>query len=48
MNDNLVFEIRNLDFYYGSSIALRNISIQIQPQKVTALIGPQVVGSLRS
>lgn len=44
MNDNLVFEIRNLDFYYGSSIALRNISIQIQPQKVTALIGPSGCG----
>jgi phosphate transport system ATP-binding protein len=33
-----------MDFYYGASKALSKISLEIQPQKVTALIGPSGCG----
>jgi phosphate transport system ATP-binding protein len=39
-----VFDVRSLNFYYGSFLALNQISIQIQAQKVTALIGPSGCG----
>ena len=39
-----VFEVSELDFYYGSSLALSQISIQVLPNKVTALIGPSGCG----
>lgn len=40
----LVFTIRNLDFYYGSVIALHQISMDILPNLITALIGPSGCG----
>ena len=39
-----VFSVQKLDFYYGPSKALGNISLDIQPHKVTALIGPSGCG----
>ena len=39
-----VFSVQNLDFYYGTSKALSNISIEVEPRKVTALIGPSGCG----
>jgi len=36
--------IRNLDFFYGSSQALHNISMDIQQRVVTAFIGPSGCG----
>jgi len=39
-----IFSVQNLDFYYGPSKALSNISIEIEPRKVTALIGPSGCG----
>jgi phosphate transport system ATP-binding protein len=39
-----VFEIRSLNFYYGSKQALIDIQMDIQPQMVTALIGPSGCG----
>lgn len=39
-----VFSVNNLDFYYGSSKALSNISLEIMPHQVTALIGPSGCG----
>lgn len=39
-----VFEIRGLNFYYGPSLALKQISMDILPQQVTALIGPSGCG----
>jgi len=39
-----VFSVQNLDFYYGQSKALSNISLDIMPQQVTALIGPSGCG----
>jgi len=39
-----VFSVQNLDFYYSANKALSNISIEIEPRKVTALIGPSGCG----
>ncbi len=36
--------VENLNFYYGSAHALKNISIKIPEKKVTALIGPSGCG----
>ena len=40
----LIFSVRDLDFYYGTSKALSQINIDIEPSKVTALIGPSGCG----
>jgi len=37
-------EVKNLNFYYGSSQALKNINMPICDRKVTALIGPSGCG----
>ena len=39
-----VLEARNLNVYYGETQALRDISIEIPEQQVTALIGPSGCG----
>lgn len=45
MNDNQsIFEITNLNFFYGSKRALIDIDMRIQAQRVTALIGPSGCG----
>ncbi len=36
--------VRNLDFYYGDSRALKDITIQLHTNKVTAFIGPSGCG----
>lgn len=41
---NKVFEVKNLDLYYGQKQALRNIEFSIYEKKVTALIGPSGCG----
>ena len=38
------FSIQNLNFYYSAKRALSNISMEIPPRKVTALIGPSGCG----
>lgn len=37
-------ESKHVDFFYGSTQALRNINISIKPNTVTALIGPSGCG----
>lgn len=37
-------EVRNLNFYYGASQALKNINLVVPDRKVTALIGPSGCG----
>lgn len=37
-------EIRNLDFWYGQTQVLRNISLDVAPREVTAFIGPSGCG----
>jgi phosphate transport system ATP-binding protein len=39
-----VFSVKHLDFYYGSAKALKDISLDIRPHQVTALIGPSGCG----
>jgi phosphate transport system ATP-binding protein len=36
--------VRNLNFYYGTSLALKSISLPMYANKVTALIGPSGCG----
>ncbi len=46
--DDLLYQpkisVRHLNFYYGAKQALIDISMEIQPQRVTALIGPSGCG----
>jgi len=42
--NQFVFSVQSLDFYYGQSKALSNINLEIEPRKVTALIGPSGCG----
>ena len=37
-------EVRDMDFSYGSSVALRNINLSIRRNEVTAFIGPSGCG----
>jgi phosphate transport system ATP-binding protein len=37
-------QVRNLDFYYGSVRALKNVTIDCYDRKVTAIIGPSGCG----
>jgi phosphate transport system ATP-binding protein len=39
-----LIQINELDFYYGASQALSNISLEIEEKKVTAFIGPSGCG----
>ena len=39
-----VISFRNVHFYYGSFRAVKDISIEIRPQEITALIGPSGCG----
>ena len=38
------FSVETLDFFYGPTKALSDISLEIEPRKVTALIGPSGCG----
>lgn len=38
------FSVDDLDFFYGPTKALSDISLEIEPRKVTALIGPSGCG----
>jgi phosphate transport system ATP-binding protein len=42
--DLIKAESRNLDFYYGSLQALKNVNLQIRERQITALIGPSGCG----
>ena len=37
-------QVKNLDLFYGDNQALKNINIDIEKNKVTALIGPSGCG----
>jgi phosphate transport system ATP-binding protein len=39
-----IVQVKNLDFYYGTSKALHDINLDFQRNKVTALIGPSGCG----
>ncbi len=38
------FEVRNLDFYYGATRALKNINLTLADRSITAFIGPSGCG----
>lgn len=42
--ENIEIESRNLDLWYGSAQALKDVSILIEKNRVTALIGPSGCG----
>lgn len=39
-----IIEVSNLNFYYGNNHVLKNVSIELYKNKVTALIGPSGCG----
>lgn len=41
---NMRMEVKNLNFYYGQNLALKNINMGIENNKVTAVIGPSGCG----
>jgi phosphate transport system ATP-binding protein len=44
MDKKVKMSVRNLNFYYGSVQALKNINLEIPANRVTALIGPSGCG----
>jgi phosphate transport system ATP-binding protein len=44
MDKNIKMFVRNLNFYYGSILALKNVNLDILTNHVTALIGPSGCG----
>lgn len=42
--EDIKFNVKNLDLYYGDFQALKNINLEIRSNKVTALIGPSGCG----
>lgn len=44
MNENTVFDVKDLNLYYGEKQALKNIEIHIYKNQITALIGPSGCG----
>lgn len=44
VNESIKAAVKNLNFYYGSVHALKNINIEILDKHVTALIGPSGCG----
>jgi phosphate transport system ATP-binding protein len=43
-NGNIRIDVKNLDFYYGDTRALKDISLPLYDRKVTAFIGPSGCG----
>jgi phosphate transport system ATP-binding protein len=44
IQDPIAIEIKNLHIYYGSFLAVREVSMEIPAKKITALIGPSGCG----
>jgi len=44
LGDAHAIEARNLNVYYGPFRAVKNVNLEIQPNKITALIGPSGCG----
>jgi phosphate transport system ATP-binding protein len=43
-NGKVAIEARNLNLYYGNFLAVKNVTIPIERQKITAIIGPSGCG----
>jgi phosphate transport system ATP-binding protein len=44
VDEQPVFSVRDLDVYYGKSIALKGVTMDIRPRRITAIIGPSGCG----
>ena len=44
MAEKTILKAENLNFYYGASQALKNITIRIPANQVTAFVGPSGCG----
>ena len=44
VSGNVKVDVKNLSFYYGSTKALKNVSLPLEDRKVTAFIGPSGCG----
>ena len=44
MENNMIFNLKDIDLYYDQAQAIKNISIDIERNKVTAFIGPSGCG----
>jgi phosphate transport system ATP-binding protein len=42
--DRPVFSVRDLSVYYGTNLALKGVSMDIRPRRITAIIGPSGCG----
>jgi phosphate transport system ATP-binding protein len=42
--ENIKIECRDIDFHYGTNHALKNVSLEIMENRITALIGPSGCG----
>ena len=43
-NKQSIFEVKNVDLFYGEHQALKSINLNIEKNKVTAFIGPSGCG----
>jgi phosphate transport system ATP-binding protein len=43
-SDAPVFTVKDLDVHYGSNIALKGVTMDIRPRRITAIIGPSGCG----
>ena len=44
MESEVVFDVRDLDVYYGSFLAVRDVNLQVRQHEITAFIGPSGCG----
>jgi phosphate transport system ATP-binding protein len=44
MNEPPVFSVRDLNVHYGKNLALKDVSLDIRPRRITAIIGPSGCG----
>jgi phosphate transport system ATP-binding protein len=44
MQSEVVFDVRDLNVYYGSFLAVRDVNLQIRQHEITAFIGPSGCG----
>ena len=42
--ENIIFDVKNLNLFYGEKQALINLNMQIEKNAITALIGPSGCG----